>query len=187
MSGNVAQWIQQGDIDAGFYLGDVPHEQDSFHEPMFRKKELARFSYRVIAPKGWESRVQGKDWTGLAQLPWIGTAEASVHNRLIQGTYANLGTKPTVVALVDQESSMLAMVRSGVGLSLCRDSVALTEKHQHGIVVSDRCEIPCNLSFIALHARREEKSITCAFDAVSMAWADSPSRHNQDHGRDGSF
>lgn len=176
MSGNVAEWIQQGEIDAGFYLGEVPQTQVASQLALFSQKELAKFAYWVIAPKGWESRVHGKDWFALAQLPWIGTAEASVHNRLIQRTYANLGTGPKVVALVDQESSMLAMVRSGVGLSLCRDSVALTEKHQHGIVVSDRCEIPCNLSFIALQARRDEKSIACAFDAVSTAWADSPSR-----------
>lgn len=177
MSGNVAQWIQQGEIDAGFYLDEVSDEQaPSLQDPVFVQKELAQFSYWVIAPQGWESRVLGKDWAGLAQLPWIGTAAASVHSRLIQRTYANVGVSPHFVALVDQESSMLAMVRSGVGLSLCRDSVALTEKRRNGIVVSDRCQIPCRLSFIALHSRRLEKSIACAFDAVSAAWADSPSR-----------
>lgn len=174
MSGNVALWVRQGEMDAGFYLGDLPSNLLLGQPSLFAQKELATFAYRVIAPQGWESRIHGKDWTALAQLPWIGTAKASVHYRLIQRIYAHLDVSPNVVALVDQESSMLAMVRSGVGLSLCRDSVALTEKHQHGIVVSDRCEIPCTLSFIALQARRDEKSIACAFDAVSTAWTDSP-------------
>ena len=176
MSGNVAEWIQQGEIDAGFYLGALPDNFAPSQDPVFVQKELANFSYWVIAPQGWESRVQGKDWAGLAQLPWIGTAPASVHSRLIQHTYANESLSPNFVALVDQESSMLAMVRSGVGLSLCRDSVALTEKRRNGIVVSDRCEIPCSLSFIALHSRRLDRSILCAFDAVMAAWADSPSQ-----------
>lgn len=169
MSGDVAEWIRQGEMDAGFYLGALPESP----EPLFAHKELAQFSYWVIAPQGWESRVQGKDWTALAQLPWIGTAPASVHHRLIKATYAKLDAQPNVVALVDQESSMLAMVRSGVGLSLCRDSVALTEKRRHGIVVSDRCQIPCSLSFIALQGRRQDKSVACAFDAVTTAWGES--------------
>jgi DNA-binding transcriptional LysR family regulator len=175
MSGNVADWIQRGEVDAGFYLGDLPGSPATGPSPEFARKELAKFEYWVVAPKGWESRVHGKDWGALAQLPWVGTAEASVHNRLIGRTYAQQDTQPNFVARVDQESSMLAMVRSGVGLSLCRDSVALADRHQHGMVVSDRCRIPCSLSFIALQARREEKSIACAFDAVSAVWADSPS------------
>jgi DNA-binding transcriptional LysR family regulator len=170
MSGNVADWIAQGDIDAGFYLGDIPVQSTASGEPLFTHLHLATFAYWVIAPQGWESRVLGRDWAGLAQLPWIGAAPASAHTRLLQSTYANEGISPNFVALIDQESSMLAMVRSGVGLSLCRDSVALTEQRRHGLVVSDRCQLPCSLSFIALHSRRQEKSIACAFDAVSTAW-----------------
>jgi DNA-binding transcriptional LysR family regulator len=170
MSGNVAGWILHDIVDAGFFLGPLPALAPDINEPVFFQKMLADFSYRVIAPPGWESRVMGKDWEALVQLPWVGTVTESVHHRLLHKVFAPYGTSPNYVAMVDQESSMLAMVRSGVGLSLSRDSVALAEKHRHGVVVNELLEIPCTLSFITLVGRRHEQSIACAFDVLAEVW-----------------
>jgi hypothetical protein len=65
------------------------------------------------------------------------------------------------------------MVRSGVGLSLSRDSVALAEKHRHGVVVNSALEIPCSLSFISWAERRQEPGIACAFDVLRQIWSGS--------------
>jgi DNA-binding transcriptional LysR family regulator len=170
MSGNVAQWILRDEIDAGFFLGDLPDTATRARKPEFAQMTLTDFSYSVIAPPGWEGRVMGKGWEAIAALPWVGTVDASVHRRLLDQVYAPLGIQPNYVAMVDQESSMLAMVRSGVGLSLSRDSVALTEKRWHGVVVNDVLEIACTLSFIALADRRQEPGIACAFDVLERVW-----------------
>jgi DNA-binding transcriptional LysR family regulator len=175
MSGNVAEWILSEQIDVGYYLGELPQDASKDladqKEPVFFQKKLTAFEYFVIAPKGWESKIWGRNWSDLAQLPWIGSAPASIHNRLLSTVYSGLGVLPNFIAQVDQESSMLAMVRSGIGLSLCRDSVALAERSNNGIVVSELCTIPCSLSFISLYARRHEYKIACAFDALSRSWA----------------
>jgi DNA-binding transcriptional LysR family regulator len=171
MSGNVADWILHDIVDAGFFLGPLPATVSN--DPVFFQKMLTQFSYRVIAPPGWESRVVDKSWEALAPLPWVGTVAESVHHRLLSKVFAPLGTSPNYVAMVDQESSMLAMVRSGVGLSLSRDSVALAEKHRNGVVVNSTLEIPCSLSFISLAERRQEPGIACAFDVLRHIWSGS--------------
>ncbi|MDP4590129.1 MAG: hypothetical protein NWS57_03485 [Burkholderiaceae bacterium] len=81
---------------------------------------------------------------------------------------------PKFVAKVDQESSMLAMARSGVGLSLCRDSVALQERQRHGLVINNRVSLDCTLSFICLKSRTNEAPIACALDVIDGLWLTSP-------------
>ncbi|WP_231943251.1 LysR family transcriptional regulator [Hydrogenophaga crassostreae] len=170
MSGNVRDWVLRNEVDAGFFLGHLNQPGEDTSAQDIHQKPLADFAYWVVAPPGWEARMADKDWDGLARLPWVGTASASVHGRLLQQVYRERASMPRFVAKVDQESSMLAMVRSGVGLSLCRDSVALQEKHRHGLVVNERVSIDCTLSFICLTSRQQEGPIACALDVLDRLW-----------------
>jgi hypothetical protein len=72
----------------------------------------------VLAPSDWKSRISGKDWPVLAKLPWIWAPPESAHHRF-------------KVALLDQEASMLDLVKSEVGPALVRES------HAHSLVISD--------------------------------------------------
>lgn len=132
--------------------------------------ELARFQYRVLAPSGWGPQVLGKDWRALAQLPWIITPPASAHHRLMQSVMQPLGLQLRRAALVDQEASMLDLVRSGVGLSLARETIALREAQSRGLVVADRVQLDCCLCFIHTAAERETSTITAAQRALSKVW-----------------
>lgn len=169
MSGEVLALIDSGQLDAGFYL-DLP--DDPVGAPWARKA-LTRFTYRVLAPAGWGPQVRGKDWKGLAALPWLATPASSVHNRLqrsVFGPGSVSGLEPHRVALVDQESSMLDLVRSGVGLSLVRDSFAIREAHARGLVIADRVSLDCELSFVCRAERTTEPVITAAFSALDAVW-----------------
>jgi DNA-binding transcriptional LysR family regulator len=110
--------------------------------------ELTHFSYRVLAPAGWGPQVLGKDWRALAALPWIITPPASAHQRLLQSALQPLGVQFKRAALVDQEASMLDLVRSGIGLSLARETIALREVQSRGLVMADRVALPCYLCFV---------------------------------------
>ncbi|SLN52616.1 LysR family transcriptional regulator [Roseisalinus antarcticus] len=178
VSGEILARVLRDEIDAGFFLGELDVAARAGDETIasrIHQQLLARFSYFVIAPPGWENRIRGKDWTDLAQLPWIGTQKSSVHNRLLTRIFGDLGVTPRTVARVDQELSMLAMVRSGIGLSLCRDSLALFEKQANGVAVADRVEIGTTLSFITLAERRSDPRVACIFDAMSGVWSENPS------------
>jgi DNA-binding transcriptional LysR family regulator len=162
MSGWVLQQIKSGELDIGYYLGTPGRE--------FHFQTLTSFTYNVVAPQGWKSRVAGKDWPALAKLPWIWTPPESAHNRLLSKTFAQYKVTPNKVALVDQEPSMLDLVKSGVGLSLVRESIALREAHAHGLVIADAVSLSTELSFITLAKRRNEPTIAAVFSLIQALW-----------------
>jgi acyl-CoA synthetase (AMP-forming)/AMP-acid ligase II len=84
---------------------------------------LTRFDYRVIAPREWSSKVMGKGWADLADLPWIGTPHGSAQRRLLDDVFRPMGSSLKRVAFSDQEEAMIDLVEGGNGLGLTRDSV----------------------------------------------------------------
>lgn len=186
MSGDVLAQIGRGELDVGFYLVplDAPATQSERNaaEPVlgasplgahFELNILTRFTYRVLAPAGWGPQVLGRDWKALAALPWLATPPASAHHRLLArvfGPGSLTGVEPRRVALVDQEASMLDLVKSGVGLSLVRDSIAIRESQARGLVVADRVSLDCALSFVCQKARVAEPVIASAWQALEAVW-----------------
>ncbi|GAA4221028.1 DNA-binding transcriptional LysR family regulator [Sagittula marina] len=174
VSGEILEKVQRHQIDAGFFLSDAGGFDTLPSEQPLHVRRLAEFKYRIIAPPGWESRVAGAAWRDLAALPWIGTPPASVHNRLLSKIFAEHGCVQNVVALVDHEASMLEMVRSGVGLSLSRDSIALHERQTFGLVVCDNLSVPACLGMLTLEERRDTPVVSALFDQLEAVWRQSP-------------
>lgn len=117
--------------------------------------------------------VRDKSWAELAALPWIGTPPASVHNRLLGRIFGELDVRQNVVALIDQEMSMLAMVRAGVGLSLCRESIALHEQQSNGLIIANSVKVETALSFISLKARMNDPAVAHVFEVARRIWEQS--------------
>lgn len=174
MSGEVAVRLKRNELDVGFFLGDLEDFGTSTDavaagsEAQFFLKPLSRMIYRVVAPPAFAGIVAGRDWKELAELPWIGTPPASVHHRLLARQFG--GLRQNVVALVDQETSMLAMVRTGLGLSLCRESIALNERQANGLVIADKVKLETSLGFACLLARRSDPNVALAFDVIDRIW-----------------
>lgn len=173
MSGEVAEGLRRNELDVGFFLGEPADFEpaDNAGAGLFHVRDLSRLAYRVVAPPALAGLVRGAGWAQLAALPWIGTPPASVHSRLMAELSARLGLRRTIVAQVDQEASMIAMVRTGVGLSLCRESIALHESQAHGLAIADAVQIPTTLRFMCLKARMNDPAIRAAFDAIDDVWA----------------
>jgi DNA-binding transcriptional LysR family regulator len=172
MSGWVRERVKAGDLDVGFYIGN-PAADDPRDGERFHVVSLTPYLYRVLAPAGWNQRVnKGKrDWAMLAKLPWIWTPPESAHNRLLSRIFDAAGVTPVIVAEVDQEPSMLDLVKSGVGLSLARDSIALAQAHAHALTIVEGMTVPTQLSFIALAERREEPVIAAALRLIEDQWS----------------
>ena len=176
MSGEVATGLKRNELDVGFFLGDLDDFGTSTDalagetEAQFFVKPLSRLTYRVVAPPAFAGIVADKDWNELAGLPWIGTPPASVHHRLLARKLGGLNLRQNVVALVDQETSMLAMVRTGLGLSLCRESIALSEQQANGLVIANRVKLETTLGFVCLRPRRTDPNVALAFDVIDRIW-----------------
>ncbi|RRH89029.1 LysR family transcriptional regulator [Variovorax beijingensis] len=168
MSGTVLAQVLRGELDVGFHLD--ADDGDAATPAPLAARTLTRFTYRVVAPAGWGPQVLGRDWRALAALPWLATPPESAHHRLLEKVFGPLGLSPRRVALVDQEASMLDLLKSGVGLSLLRDSIAIRESQSHGLVMADRVQLDCALRFVSLAARRNEPVIASAWNALARAW-----------------
>lgn len=179
MSGEVMDALLKGELDVGYTLTadtTAAPRRTQARRPAATADErlhlepLARFSYRVVAPPGWGPQVRGRDWPELVRLPWVMTPPASVHHRLLAATLEPLGLSQNGVAQVDQESSMLALVRSGVGLSLARDALAMQESQAHGLAVADRVALGAVLGFACVAKARQGSAVRCAFEALGRVW-----------------
>jgi len=171
MSGWVLEQVRAQALDVGYYIGR-PGEDDPRDDTLFHTVTLTHFQYRVLAPAGWKERVQrAHDWRALAALPWIWTPPASAHHRLLSRRFAAAGAQPVKVAEVDQEQSMLDLVKSGIGLTLARDSTALAEAHAHALTIVERVTVPTELTFVTLAVRRDEPAIAAALRLIEVQWA----------------
>ncbi|MFA5490986.1 MAG: LysR family transcriptional regulator [Candidimonas sp.] len=176
ISGSVPEELLTDELDVSFFLGNIRdfdptvRRFDEGNAGIFYSKELAKLTYCVVAPPSLASFVRGADWSQLVSLPWIGTPPASVQNRLLVRLFAELNLRQNVVAQADQEASMIAMVRTGVGLSLCRESTALHEQQTQGLVIADGVRISTALSFVCLETRSNDPVIVAAFEAVKRVW-----------------
>ncbi len=166
MTGQILEQLASGALDVGFFLG-TPAESDGVE---LHAVALMPITYYVIAPKGWQERINGRGWAELAELPWIWTPPTSMHHRLLTHAFESVGAKPRVAAEVDLEASMIELVRAGVGLSLARETVAIDEAQKHGAAISREVPIEIPLSFISLARRREEPLIEAMFFAAQMAF-----------------
>lgn len=177
-SGEVLAKLLNKELDAGFYLGDpntsdLPPAYASLRRQEglpFHSDVLTRFSYQVIGPSGWGPQVQGRDWPDLVRLPWVLAPPTSSHSRLLAPVLQERKLVLKKAAQADQETSMLALVRAGVGISLARDVVALRASQSDGLVIADQVDIGCDLRFICLAGAVKRPELACAFQALSRAW-----------------
>lgn len=172
VSGDIPKRLKRGRIDAGFFLSSSadPVIYDAEADVSLRAMELARFDYRVIGPAGWQDRIAHADWPSLAAMPWIGTPSISSHNRLLAQVFSQHKCTQNVVALVDQEASMMEMVRAGVGLSLCRASNALHEKQAFGLAIAEDVSIPACLSFVTRDQEEANPTLAAVLGLVKETW-----------------
>jgi DNA-binding transcriptional LysR family regulator len=183
MSDDVLTQIGKSELDVGYYIASTPVSSLAPLGPAERRVEGGKFQlaplltyhYRVIAPAEWGDKVLGKDWSGLASLPWVATPPGSVHRRLIDDVFRPLGTLPKRVAFADQEDAMIDLVEAGVCLSLARDAVL--EQRPPGerkFVIADQVMLTCDLGFVCLTTRRYEPAIAYAFAAMRAVWDTRP-------------
>ncbi len=180
MSGEVREAVIRGDLDVGYYIDSVQaRAREKPMNTLLAHRELGKnllaqtlisYTYRVIAPSGWSPQITGRNWNELVRLPWVITPAHSAHSRLLSDALAPLGLSLNGVAQVDQEASMLALVRSGVGLSLARDSLAISESQTHGLAIADRVALNAELCFICQAKHRERDIVRVAFEALGRAW-----------------
>jgi DNA-binding transcriptional LysR family regulator len=163
VSGSVMQQLIAGDLDAGFYLGEV-------NMPDVGHVLLKTVSYHVVAPPQWKERMAHASWKDIGSLPWVGTPEQSSQHRLVRSMLRQHGFEPRFVVEADQEASMISLVTSGVGLCLMRDELAQAAAQRGEVIVWDGVRQDCPLTFIYPKSREQDPALVGLRQVLKDIW-----------------
>lgn len=164
ISGWILDLIRAGNVDAGFYLGNVADQG-------LHITQLCTLNYVVVAPKTWEETIERADWSEIASMPWIGTPAHSSQHRVVKEMFEEQGHTFASVVEVDQESSMRSLVTMGVGLCLLREDIARNAARKAELVVWEGASRPCPLSFIWLKSKQDDAVLSALYKVVLDEWA----------------
>jgi DNA-binding transcriptional LysR family regulator len=163
ISGTILERLEAGEIDAGFYLGPVDVQG-------IASLLLRMVTYRVVAPPAWAERMKMADWAVVGEMPWVGTPRGSSQHRLVREMLRAHGLTSRFVVEADQESSMISLVRSGVGLCLMRDELAQAACERQEVVIWEPAAQQCPLQFIYPQTRAQDPVIDGLLKVLREIW-----------------
>lgn len=156
-TGKTLTEIQNGVLDGGYIFGDIPDD-------CFSIKVLNQ-DITTIAPMN----ITGDSTiTSLRQQPWIMMSDYCPFDSLLT---EKLGKSIHSVLKSADDSSRLALVTSGLGLSFLEKEAALNAAKNKHIQIISSLDFTTPLSFVISKKRVNEPVINAVFDAIRMFWS----------------
>ncbi len=150
-------------FDAGFHIGNIDH-------PDIGMLPLRTIAYLVVGPASYADRLSRAGWKEVAEMPWVAAPERSHVARFLRVLFAQHGTRPNEVVECDQLSAMLDLVRSGLGMGLLREDVALGAVEKGEVVLWPHGRIEGKLSFIYKSSAEHDPSIVGMLSVLREHW-----------------
>lgn len=160
---DVVDGVVNDQFDAGFYIGNLDH-------PDIVQVPLRTISYLVVGPASYADRLTRAGWREVADLPWVSAPERSHVARFMRSLFAQHGVRPNDVVECDQLSAILDLVRSGLGMGLLREDVALTAVERGEVVLWPYGRIEGRLSFIYRQGGEHDPSIIGMLSVLREHW-----------------
>ena len=160
----VLQGIRQHELDAGFWLGDdIP--------PDLLSLKLRPLRYVVVAAPSWADRISDASWGTIAAMPWVTTSREGSFYQLVQNMLKQHGQQPKTVVEADQESTIISLVQSGVGISLAREEVAMAAQVTGELIIWEKGRATTMLQLIYLSSRQTSLVTTAILRAAEKIWS----------------
>ena len=163
LADDMVDGVASGKFDAAFYIGAIDH-------PDFGVQPLRTVSYCVAGPAEYRAQLGKAGWREVAALPWIAAPERSHVARLLRLLFAQQGVLPNEVVECDQTPAMLDLVRSGLGMALVREDLALVAAEKEEIAIWPHGLIESNLSFIYRLSAEHDPSIVGMLSVLRDLW-----------------
>ncbi|MDZ4124552.1 MAG: LysR family transcriptional regulator [Hydrogenophaga sp.] len=155
--------VATGTLQASFYIG--PHvPRDVLGLP------LQTLQYRVVAPFSLRERVLHAGWREIADMPWIGAPPASHVQSLVRDLFARQGLLPNMALESDVIAAALSLVRSGLGLSLLREDVAIPAAERGEVVIWPHTRVAALLCFIYPRTAEHDPAIVATLSVLRGVW-----------------
>lgn len=141
LADDVVDGVLNDSFDAGFHIGTIDH-------PDINALPLRTVAYLAVGPAAYAERLARAGWRDVAELPWVAAPERSHVARFQRQLFVQQGVRPNEVVECDQLSAMLDLVRSGLGMALLREDVALSAVEKGEVSLWPHGRIEGKLSFI---------------------------------------
>jgi DNA-binding transcriptional LysR family regulator len=160
---DVADGILNGNFDAGFHIGNIDH-------PDLGLLPLRSIAYLVAGPASYAERLSRAGWKDVAGMSWVTPPERTHAARFLRGLFARHGARPNEVIECDQLSAMLDLVRSGLGMGLLRDDIALDAVEKGEVVLWPHGRAEGRLSFVYRQNAEHDPSIVGMLSVLREHW-----------------
>jgi DNA-binding transcriptional LysR family regulator len=120
--------LRQGGLDLAYLASDRPLPADLAGRRVYAENLV------LITPPGHP--LAGRDavaWRELDELPFVEFSEGSAVNSIVRRVFAELGLRRRVVGQVTQIDLQLALVRTGIGVSVVQETMARAHADRLGI------------------------------------------------------
>ncbi len=163
ISGIVIESVLEGRLHGGFVLGDV-------NDLRIVSMPIHTITLRVVGPFAWRNRILNADWEEIAEHPWIGMPAKCSFHRTTANLFARHGLSPHSIIEVDQESTVRQMVKSGLGLALIREDVALDAEEKQEVAIWPKGMEKDTLNFIYLKSETNSPIVPILCEGVNKIW-----------------
>lgn len=162
---NILDGVASGKMTVGFYIGNVAH-------PDIAGEALCNLRYRIVAPLKDARRISGSSWADIAGMPWLGAPENSHIHQLMRSTFSEHRLSPNVVIETDETDLHYSLVRSGLGLTLLREDLALLAEKRNELAVWKPVVVDTRLSFIYRVDAGLDPTVTGILSVLRDTWSD---------------
>ena len=155
--------VATSSLQASFYIGpNIPREVNGL--------PLQSLQYRIVAPFSFSQRILHAGWREIADMPWIGAPATSHAQTLLRDLFARQGLLPNIVLESDHSSAPQTLVRSGLGLALLREDVAVPMAEHDQVVIWPHTRVAAMLSFIYPRSAEHDPAIVAALSVLRTVW-----------------
>lgn len=165
VSGTIVRMIKTQELDCGFILGR--YEGDDLI-----CVQLARFKLCVVGPAELQGKLSQSDYAGLAEFPWIGIPNDAPYHRVMQKYFIDLGLPLVTETVADQQSAILSMIESGVGLSFMLADEAAAAAKQGKVSVWPGGEFPIELFFAYRTRDKSSLKVQIVTEMITKLWTE---------------
>ncbi len=159
----VEQALYDGRAEVGFTILPAPSD--------FETRELLRDEFVALLPPGTLGEQEALSWAVLTQLPLIINRRSPLHNRAVYDHLAQLGHTLTVSREVREDSTVLGLVKQGLGASIMARLAA--EPIPDGIQVRSLPVPAERIIGVAIAANSIlPRSVFAFLDVVNQVWKD---------------
>ncbi len=163
VSGNILKLLASRELEGGFIFGDCP-------ESRFSQLHLTSKRLYIVGPVSLKDTINNGSKEDIAALPWIGNPLECPYCRVMKEQFHDLGLFPDIIIRADNDTTIGAMVRAGIGLNFMVEEDAAQAADSGEVVIWEKESYPLALSFVTLRSRREDARVRILLQAVRTAW-----------------